>query len=93
MLTAARRSITNALSGASIIRSANGHNVNLISGCYMRKLTRTTNGNKGGLKAAVTTALLFIMGALYCLYNSAGGSVTFSHQSLGILYIIFLIIK
>jgi len=83
MLTAARRSITNALSGASIIRSANGHNVNLISGCYMRKLTRTTNGNKGGLKAAVTTALLFIMGALYCLYNSAGGSVTFSHQSLG----------
>lgn len=88
MFTAVQRFASNTLAGASSNGDSNGSNINLIAGCYIRKLTRTTNGS--GLKAAVTTALLFIIGALYCLYsasNSTGGvvtSITFGHhQPLG----------
>lgn len=89
MFTSARRFASNTLAGASTTNGNYGSNVNLIASCYIRKLTRTTNGSGGGLKAVVTTALLFIMGALYCLYSSVsstGGAVTtvtFGHQSLG----------
>lgn len=89
MFTAARRCVSNALAPMSTTRGSNGSNINIIAGCYIRKLTRTANGSGGGLKAAVTTALLFIMGALYCLYGIGGNtsssvtSVTFGQQSLG----------
>jgi len=89
MFTAARRCVSNAVSGV-LVCSCNRYSPNILAGCYIRKLTRTSNGSVGGFKAAVTTALLFIMGALYCLYGtggSTGGAVTpvaFSQQLLGI---------
>jgi len=88
MFTAARRCVSNALSGVSLC-GCNRYNPIVVAGSYIRKLTRTANGSGGGFKAAVTTALLFIMGALYCLYGtggSTGGIVTpvaYSQQSLG----------
>ncbi|XP_060866462.1 uncharacterized protein LOC132942160 [Metopolophium dirhodum] len=88
MFTAARRCVSNALSGVSLC-GCNRYNPNIVAGCYIRKLTRTANSSGGGFKAAVTTALLFIMGALYCLYGTGGstsGTVTpvaYSQQSLG----------
>lgn len=97
MFTAARRCVSNALARMSITRGSNGSNINIIAGCYIRKLTRTANGSGGGLKAAVTTALLFIMGALYCLYGIGGNtsssitSVSFGQQSsLGVYILYFL---
>lgn len=95
MFTTARRCVSNALARISITRGGNGSNINIIAGCYIRKLTRTANGSGGGLKAAVTTALLFIMGALYCLYgiggntNSSVTSVTFGQQSSLGMYIVY----
>lgn len=90
MFTAVQRFASNTLAGASSNGDSNRSNINLIAGCYIRKLTRTTNGSGGGLKAAVTTALLFIIGALYCLYSASNStssvvtSVTFGHhQPLG----------
>lgn len=88
MFTAARRCVSNALSGVSLC-GCNRYNPNIVAGCYIRKLTRTANSNGGGFKAAVTTALLFIMGALYCLYGTGGSTggtgtpVAYSQQSLG----------
>lgn len=91
MFTSVRRCISNALAGLSVKkRGANGgNNIILLTG--MRKFTRTGNvsGGGGSLKAALTTAFLFIMGALYCLYgtsSSATRTVTplaYSQQSLG----------
>jgi len=57
--------------------------INVISGCYIRKLPRAT-------RAVVTTILLLIMGVTYCLYSSskmglAVTSVPFNQQSLGVL--------
>lgn len=88
MFTAARRCVSNALSGVSIC-GCNRHSPNTIAGCYIRKLTRTANSNGSGFKAVVTTALLFIMGALYCLYGTGGSTgstvtpVVYGQQSLG----------
>jgi len=88
MFTAARRCVSNALSGVSLC-GCNRYNPNIVAGCYIRKLTRTANSGGGGFKAAVTTALLFIMGALYCLYGTGGSTgvtvtpVAYSQQSLG----------
>ncbi|XP_015368675.1 PREDICTED: uncharacterized protein LOC107165107 [Diuraphis noxia] len=88
MFTAVRRSVSNALSGVSLC-GCNRYNPNIVAGCYIRKLTRTANGSGGGgFKAIVTTALLFIMGALYCLYGTSGSTggivtpVAYSQQSL-----------
>lgn len=97
MFTAVRRCVSNALTGVSITCGGYGSNIILIASCCIRKLTRTANVSGGGLKAVVTTALLFIMGALYCLYGfggSTGGavtSVTYGQQSLG-KYIYYVII-
>ncbi|KAL4135801.1 hypothetical protein QTP88_007389 [Uroleucon formosanum] len=88
MFTAARRCVSNALSGVSLC-GCNRYNPNIVAGCYIRKLTRTANSGGGGFKAVVTTALLFIMGALYCLYGTGGSTsgtatpVAYSQQSLG----------
>ncbi|XP_060843634.1 uncharacterized protein LOC132923712 [Rhopalosiphum padi] len=88
MFTAARRCVSNALSGVSVC-GCNRYSPNTIAGCYIRKLTRTANNGGGGFKAVITTALLFIMGALYCLYGTGGSTgstvtpVAFSQQSLG----------
>jgi len=88
MFTAARRCVSNALSRVSIC-GCNRYSPNIVAGCYIRKLTRTANSSGGGFKAAVTTALLFIMGALYCLYGTGGSTggtvmpVAYSQQSLG----------
>lgn len=87
MFTAVWRRVSNAR--VSINSNGDGSNITLIAGCYLRKLTRTINVSGGGLKAAVTTALLFIMGALYCLYGIGNNtsnsvtSVTFGQQPLG----------
>ncbi|VVC29788.1 Glycosyl transferase, family 31 [Cinara cedri] len=92
MFASVRRCISNVLAGLSgSNRGANGgNNIVLLTG--VRKLTRTGNatGVGGGLKAALTTALLFIMGTLYCLYgtgNSTTRTVTplgYGQQSLGV---------
>lgn len=73
MFTAVQRYVSNTLAGTSITSGGNRNNINL-AGCYMRKLTRTANGGGSGLKATVTTILLFIMVALYCLYGTGGNT-------------------
>jgi len=55
--------------------------INLIAGYYIRKLPRIT-------KTVLTTILLFIMGAVYCIYSSNNTAVTvpsvaYSQQLLG----------
>jgi len=88
MFTTAWRCVSNALSGVSLC-GCNRYSPNIIAGCYIRKLTRTANSGVGGFKAAVTTALLFIMGAVYCLYGTGGSTggtatpVAYSQQSTG----------
>uniref|UniRef100_A0A2H8TWB9 UDP-GlcNAc:betaGal beta-1,3-N-acetylglucosaminyltransferase 5 n=1 Tax=Melanaphis sacchari TaxID=742174 RepID=A0A2H8TWB9_9HEMI len=88
MFTTARRCVSNALSGVSVC-GCNRYSPNTVAGCYIRKLTRTANSSGGGFKAAITTALLFIMGALYCLYGTGGNTgstvapIAFNQQSLG----------
>jgi hypothetical protein len=71
MFTAVQRYVSNTLAGISI--ASGGNVINLVS-CYMRKLARIANGGGGGFKAAVTTVLLFIMVALYCLYGTGGST-------------------
>lgn len=73
MFTAVQRYVSNTFAGISITSGGNRNNINL-AGCCIRKLTRTANGGGSGLKAAITTVLLFIMVALYCLYGTSSST-------------------
>lgn len=59
---------------------------NLFVGGSIKKLTKTINGGRSGLKTAITTVLLIIMGTVYCLYSSgrisALSSITYTQQGM-----------